>query len=173
MNSDFSSIFTTHLNDTENVKNFCCTDEQLNDFFQNDALSDHRNLYSITHLVKQQDQIIGFFTLITDTIDIKNVDGSAFSDYQYSKLPAIKIARLATHKDYEGRGIGKYMIASIFEIVSSLTRDVGCSVITVDAKQNAIGFYKKYAFSEAKSRTDSETKPMYLNIRQLIQDSLS
>jgi GNAT superfamily N-acetyltransferase len=151
MHIDPSFFFITPLNDMENVMDFCCNDEELNDFLQNDALNDHQNMYSITHLVKHQGEIIGFFTLSTDTIHISNVDGIEFSDYRYRKLPAIKIARLATHKDYEGGGVGKYMLGKILEITFNLARDVGCSVITVDAKLNAIGFYMKYVFTEAKS----------------------
>ena len=161
---------TTLLSEKEDLSSFFCTDADLNEYFHQDALKDHQNLYSVTHLVKSHEKIIGFFTLVTDTIQLDWVDESLFPDFDYRKLPAVKIARLATHRDYERRGIGKYMIIDIFRRVSNVTLDIGCCVITVDAKRDAVGFYEKYAFRKVAIHLKQDTEVMYLNIKQLIED---
>jgi predicted GNAT family N-acyltransferase len=147
---------------------FCCSENKLNEFLIEDALEDHNNLYSITRLVKYNNEIVGFFSLITDNISIDQVDKSASTGYAYNKLPAVKIARLATSKQYEKRDVGKIMITEIFRIVYQVTQNVGCRVITVDAKTGALGFYRKFAFKEVMSKKSEETIPMYLDFKTLL-----
>ena len=83
----------------------------------------------------------------------------------------MKIARLATHKDFERQGIGQFMINESFIRAHDLTRDVGCCVITVDAKVDAIGFYEKYAFVRAKAKLNDDIVVMYLNLTQFIKNN--
>lgn len=151
---------------------FCCSENKLNEFLIEDALEDHNNLYSITRLVEYNNEIVGFFSLITDNISIDQVDKSASTGYAYHKLPAVKIARLATSKQYEKRDVGKIMITEIFRIVYQVTQNVGCRVITVDAKTGALGFYKKFAFKEVMSKKSEETIPMYLDFKTLLERNI-
>ena len=62
---------------------------------------------SVTRLAYIDSEIVGFFTLVTDCIDAKQVapeDGRR--GYPYRKYPAIKVARLATSKKHQRNGIG-------------------------------------------------------------------
>lgn len=167
-----SQIQITPLSQNEDLSSFTCNDQDLNEYIQHDAKKDLANFYSATKLVKYQGEIVGFFTLITDTIQMDKVEPDEFPEFEYSKLPGIKIARLATHTEYEKQGVGRYMIIEIFRCVADLTLDVGCTVITVDAKKDAVGFYEKYAFVKAKSKSSHDTEVMYLNVRQLIENNL-
>ncbi|HJJ27994.1 MAG TPA: GNAT family N-acetyltransferase [Methanocorpusculum sp.] len=139
----------------------------LNAFLNEDAADDARNLYSVTHLAKYHGEIVGFFTLITDNINVDRIESSEYADYQYRKLPAVKIARLATARKYERKGVGKMMIFQIFRIVNMISHFAGCRIITVDAKEDALGFYQKYAFKEVKSKKNLTYVPMYLDFKYL------
>jgi len=130
-----------------------------------------QNGYSVTHLVKHDGFTVGFFTLVTDSVKNELIDENEFPDYCYGKFPAMKIARLATHKEFERQGVGEFMINEAFIRAYVLTRNVGCCVITVDAKIGAISFYEKYAFSRAKTRANSDTVIMYLNLTQFIKNN--
>ena len=165
-------LSTIPLSDEEDLSSFSCTNDELNDYFHQDALRDHQNRYTITHLVKHEEKILGFYSLITDTIQIERIDESLLLEYDYRKIPAVKIARMATHRDSERQGIGEYMITDLFWRIVSLTDDVGCSVITVDAKKESVRFYEKYAFQRAKTKADQDTVAMYLilNIKQMTED---
>lgn len=83
-------------------------------------------------------------------------------------MPAIKIARLATDKNYERKGVARLMLKQIFHIVDQISDDAGCRIITVDAKKEAIGFYRKYAFIEVKSKRNADYIPMYLDFKRLM-----
>ena len=166
-----NTLTISRLCENTDTSTFFCTDPDLNDFLHNNALQDIQRGYSVTHLVKKDDAIVGFFTLIADSIQTNQVVSGEFPDYCYGKLPAVKIARLATHMRFERQGIGEFMINEAFMRAYSLTRHVGCCVITVDAKLNAIGFYEKYSFFRAKTKSNHDTVIMYLNLIQFMANS--
>ncbi|HJJ38983.1 MAG TPA: GNAT family N-acetyltransferase [Methanocorpusculum sp.] len=150
-----------------NLTSFTCTEPELNDFLKTDALNDHENLYSITRIICYDKTIIGFFTLIADNISVKTIPENEYSDYHYNKLPAVKIARLAVDKNYEHKGIGTLIITEILSVVNLISDNVGCRIITVDAKENALGFYRKFTFREVISKKNQEYIPMYLDFLNL------
>ena len=147
---------------------FSCSEQELNDFLTTDALTDHTSLYSITRLVHYNGTLAGFFTLIADNISVTSIPSENYVDYHYQKLPAVKIARLAVDKKFERQGIGRRIITEIFRIVYEVSQQIGCRVITVDAKENALGFYKKFAFMEVESKKHQDYIPMYLDFRTLM-----
>jgi len=81
----------------------------------------------------------------------------------------MKIARLATHREFERQRIGEFMIIAALKRAYELTRHIGCCVITVDAKVDATGFYEKYSFFMAKKKIYPDTVTMYLNLTQYIK----
>ena len=166
------TLHVSRLSEDDDVSTFFCTDDDLNDFIHCVALQDMQNGYSVTHLVTLQESIVGFFTLVTDSIQSERVGESEFPDYCYGKLPAMKIARLATHKAFERQGIGECMIHEAFRRAADLAYHVGCCVITVDAKVDAVGFYEKYSFCKTKSKTGADTVIMYMNLWQFIKNNL-
>ena len=167
-----TNIFNiSRLCENDDTSTFFCTDSDLNDFLHNSALLDIQRGYSVTHLVKIDTTIVGFFTLIADSIQNERVGAGEFPDYCYGKLPAMKIARLATHKEFERRGVGAFMVNEAFKRAYFLTYHVGCCVITVDAKEDAVGFYEKYSFFRAKAKPNQGTVIMYLNFIQFIENT--
>jgi hypothetical protein len=150
---------------------FFCTGNDQNDFLHNDAWLDMQKGYSVAHLVKRGGFTVGFFTPVTDSIETKLIAKGEFPDYPYGKLPAMKIARLATHKEFEREKIGEFMTHKIFIRAYDLARHIRCCVITVDAKVDATGFYEKYAFSRAQKRIYPDTVIMFLNFVQFLKDS--
>lgn len=165
---DSSRLNVKPLHAEVDIAHFCCSEKDLNEYLKEDALKDHEFLYSITKVVEYQGEVIGYFTLVTDTINPKLVDTSIGIKYGYAKLPAVKIARLATDKNYMGMGVGASMMVWIFRIVLNMIGDVGCRVITVDAKKEAQEFYHHFSFRPVNSKSDKETVPMYIDIKSLI-----
>lgn len=163
-----SEITIDSLTQDIDVSGFCSSDEDLNDYLKENALRDLEYLYSSTHVVRYKDTVVGYFTLVNDTISPKFIDEEIGIKYKYSKLPAVKIARLATDKKYAGRGIGKIMMASIYGMVFDMIKSSGCRVITVDAKKNAQAFYERFEFKTVNSKKAYETIPMYIDIKILL-----
>ena len=141
----------------------------LMNFLKDDALVNQNNLISVTRLVFWKGDLVGYFTLINDSIEVRAVEECDREEsYHFRKYPALKIARLATHSDYERFGIGRSMLRKIFTISITLSHYVGCRIITVDSKYSAVDFYKKFAFKQA-IRTPGETVPLYLDLKNALQ----
>lgn len=108
-------------------------------------------------------KIVGFLTLTNDSI---SRDGLAPEDgentFAYPKYPALKIARLATHKDYEKREIGTSMIAWARAVALKLSQKfTGCRIITVNSKPQSKGFYEKLGFKKAENMGSGKNILMY------------
>jgi hypothetical protein len=61
------------LNESHYLNDFDCGDEDLNDFLKNDALIQQDKKLNLTKLVICEDMIIGYVSLLTDRLTIKNI----------------------------------------------------------------------------------------------------
>ena len=126
-----SELWTVHLIKNHNLSSFSCLSQELNDFLKNDALIDQNNMISRTSLCFWNDKLVGFFTLIADTIEAKAViDG--LERYEYRKYPGVKIARLAVDSRFERKGIGTYLLLAAIGKTLSVCESIGCRYILVD-----------------------------------------
>ena len=83
----------------------------LEEFLKMDALQSQQRRLSATRLVLYHGTLVGYYTLVNDRIVADAVqlsDGE--SEYSYRTYPALKVARLAVHLDYERRGIGRSIL---------------------------------------------------------------
>ncbi len=150
------------LNEDLDVSSFRCREQDLTEFLIEDALENQTARLSVTRTVSVEGEIAGFFTLTNDCIIRRGInDGDGEEWYPYPHYPALKIARLATHLDYEGRGIGRAMLVKTVAIAMRLSGYVGCRMITVDAKPDSEGFYLKYGFQRALTNRRKGTIPLY------------
>lgn len=164
-----SELHTITLNKNHNLSSFSCLSQELNDFLKNDALNDQTNMISRTSLCLWKDELVGFFTLIADTIEAKAViDG--IEHYEYRKYPGVKIARLAVDSRFERRGIGTYLLLAAIGKTLSVCESIGCRYILVDSKKNSIGFYQKNEFKLVEKYKNREFIPMYLNMQPIIAE---
>ena len=58
----------------------------------------------MTYIVKYNDEIIRFFSLLSDKIELKDIEDEY--DLPYSVCPAMKIGRFAVNKKYRSLGLG-------------------------------------------------------------------
>ena len=166
MNMDTSKLQIEKLSD-ENItftEIFDCGDPDLNEFLKDDALKHQKERIAVTYLCFYENGLVGYFSWLTDAIEIKGEDKRVFKKIgmNYKTYPAIKLARLAVDKTYAKSGVGSYLLKGMLEDVFSLSEQIGCRYVTVDAYQDACEFYKKHKF---KLHTDGEhTVLMYRDI---------
>ncbi|MBS3060055.1 MAG: GNAT family N-acetyltransferase [DPANN group archaeon] len=116
---------------------------------------------------------VGYFSLLTDSINLKpNKELKQkweSKGIRFNALPALKIGRLATHKDHEGKGIGRTMIANILlAVLTSIIPKAGCRYITVDALPNAVQWYEQLKFKKLeKAKEHQHNVAMYLDLEEL------
>lgn len=152
------------------TESFDCGVQDLNEFIKEDALKHQKEKIAMTYLCFHGNDLVGYFTWLTDAIEIKGDDKKVFEtmDMGYRTYPAIKIGRMAIDKRYSGRGIGKFLVKIVISNVLLFSKYIGCRFVTVDAYPNAKDFYKKIDFgihSERKS-----TIFMYIDIKRFAKD---
>lgn len=150
-----------------NLNEFDCGDDDLNDFLKNDATIQQNNYLNITKLIIYNNKVIGFFSLLTDTIELKNLVPNQKNLYKkeipYRKIPSLKIGRLALSKEYINKGIGSHVFINIILNIIKISQEyAGLRFITVDGYVKSYNFYLKHNFTHLK-RHEKDIK----NIEQL------
>jgi GNAT superfamily N-acetyltransferase len=139
---------------------FTCGDEDLDDFITNDACNYHANLLSETFLLQTSGLNLAYFTLLNDKVGLDSFDDqTSFNRFRKKRFanskrlkayPAIKIGRLAVHKDFLRMGYGSKLLDLIKALIMS-NRYAGCRFMTVDAYKDAVPFYEKNGFIRVSS----------------------
>ncbi len=69
--------------------------------------------------------------------------------FKYKDYPAVKIGRLAVHKDLQGQGAGGALVDFAIGVSAEhIMPNAGCRFIVLDAKAQSIPFYQRKGFSE-------------------------
>lgn len=157
-----SSSYTGHLNNFQ----FGSFDENtIKEFLLTKALYFHELQTATTRLYFDEDQnLVGFFTLHNDLIELERNKVNEFGDKYGWELPndeqyyfpAIKLHYFAIDKRYRGLGYGKHLMQEIIEIATDVTQQSGCNFITIEALPNSVEFYHKRGF-KAVSQTSEFT----------------
>jgi len=166
--SYFDLVFQS-LDESSDVSGFHSTEQELDDFLKEDALNNQMNRLSATFLTYWNENLVGYFTLINDSLVAEAVSESDREpSWAYRKYPAIKIARMARHRDFDNYGIGTNMLLRIFVLVLHVSQFTGCRVITVDSKTGAVDWYCKKGFTRAQIKSRDDTVPLYMDFHRFV-----
>ena len=165
MNSDYIKQHYKFeiLNENHDLSDFECESEDLNDFIKNHALKQQKLNLSLTQMVICDEQIIGFASILTDTIKLNLIENKKLKNEitqelnisENNEIPAIKIGRFAIDRKYTGKGIGSHIFRNVLLSILNLSKTkVGLRFVTVDAYAIAFSFYvEKNNFNYRKSDT--------------------
>lgn len=175
--------------DFKRATSFDCGHNDLNDFFQNDALNHKEELLTETYIFKLKGAARGetfppvaFISFLNDHIPLTREEKKAekkqfFKDLRksmpfkfthYSTFPAVKIGRLGVNKDYQRKDVGTYLLNMTKEFFLSHNR-TGCRFLTVDAynQQNTLKFYQKNGFQFLWDKDkNKDTRIMYFDLKR-------
>lgn len=139
------------LNEKHDLSDFDCGDDDLNDFLKNDALSQQNDKLNITKLVMYDGRILGFSTLLTDTIFLKNIKNEKLQfkikeklkiNKKYKEISAVKIGRLAIRKEYIGKCLGSHILRNIMKNLKDISENkIGFRFIIIEGYAKAFNFY--------------------------------
>ncbi|MBR1609868.1 MAG: N-acetyltransferase [Methanobrevibacter sp.] len=142
------------LTKDHDLSNFECDSEDLTNFLKDDAFTQQKRKLNLTKLIICDDELIGYVSLLTDTIPLKDIrDEETRKDIKNQlnitskkrKLPAIKIGRLAIDKKYSKQGLGSEILMSIlFNIKNLAESSVGLRFVTVEGYAKAYNFYVEH-----------------------------
>ncbi len=125
---------------------FDCGIDELNEYLKKYARQNDRKNIGKTVVCLNDNEVIGYITVCTASIsknDVPPVKNVYLPKYP---VPAIRIARFAVDLKYQNQGIGRRLLWHTFQAILAISEEVGCKLIVVDSKDNAIGFYKHFGF---------------------------
>jgi GNAT superfamily N-acetyltransferase len=111
--------------------------------------------------------IVGFATVSPAQIEALKLPASLVKRLPAYPMPLLRLARLATDRNYQGQGIGLQLLKYVLQLARRLSRELGCVGVLVDSKPEAMDFYGRYGFTalQADEGTLRESpKPMFLPI---------
>ena len=124
--------------------------EDLNDFLKNDALKQQNEKLNLTKLITCEGEIIGFVSLLTDSMKLKLLRDEVEKEKIKGKLnvsennpiPAIKIGRFAIDKKYTKHGLGSQILRNIlYNLQEIAEKNVGLRFVVVEGYAIAYNFY--------------------------------
>lgn len=149
---------------------FSCGDEDLDDFFRQDAFLYDSELLGRSYAwinTLNPSEILGIVTLANDSIKARYIASSARNRLQRNisnakrgrSYPAVLIGRLAVSSECRSCNIGSQILTFLKDWFRSTENKTGCRFIVVDAYNNprTLNFYEHNGFkplykSEAEER---------------------
>lgn len=138
------------LNDGHDRNGFDCGDAELNDWLSQKARQHKEKGVSSTFVVVADEtsaEVLAFYAI--SLAELVNADLPAqYRKRLPAKVPVFRLGRLATAKRHQGKGIGEHMLFDAIDRVTRIAQEVGGIGLVVNAKPNAVDFYKHYGFEQ-------------------------
>ena len=164
------------LQEGEVLKSFNCGDAELNDFILKDADNYRKTLLSVSYILEEGTAPIAYFSLSNDSLSYEKFENKSTFNRLNRKInnakrmrqyPAMKIGRLAIDMMQRNKGIGSTLL-NIIKFFLIEDPQSGCRFITVDAYNDAVGFYERNGFVMVNEfQADRRTQPMFFDLAQL------
>ena len=82
-------------------------------------------------------------------------------------LPVLKLTRLGVKTEYHNSGVGRALLKHVLMLALKQKERVGCFGVVVDAKEDALEYYKKFGFIALESVAKTQTIPMFLAVKTI------
>lgn len=155
---EISSYFPSKTNFKKSVSNLKCDNHQiLVDYLTQFAYKHSLDGLYKTYLFLTSDEIAAAYI----SFSIATIDGNDAKSYLDVPLglnypiPALKITRLLTSDEYQKKGIAARFLFFADVLGFILSCQTGCKAIVVDAKNEAVDFYKNNGYDILDSEDDS------------------
>jgi len=177
MNLSTDCIFLK-LSSEKPIVGFDCGDNDINDFFNHDALLfQHERLgQTFYYCIKETEKVVGAFSLSADSLKTVLLPGSRIKkvkeliphEKSLQSYPAILIGRLGVSIEFSGKGIGSQLIENI-KYYCNLRFPHLVRFIMVDAYNNGsvLKYYQKNDFSFVFSTEQQEKE----NFKKMVNDT--
>ena len=177
---------------------FVCGDDDMDEFFQKDALDYTRYRMGKSYCFRMKDDtqtIVACFTVSNDSIRIYNLPRSR-RDYMKSlthhekplrRYPGVLIGRLGVSSEFAGKGVGSEALDFVKGWFYSSSNKTGCRFVIVDAVNDlqVLSFYEKngvrplfpteeqefaYTMGKKDAPVKLDTRLMYFDLLNLRQE---
>ena len=161
------------LKKSDNRDGFSCGEIELDYFFQKYVgQNQFKHYIGVTYIATDEKSIFGFATLSVATLSREEFPLKSQKKLPLYPLPVLKLSRMGVDSKYQGKGIGLSLIKMVFKLALEQKEKVGCIGVVVDAKENAVEFYKRLGFIELEAKSGTVKRypmpiPMFISINVL------
>lgn len=144
------NVFVRRLRESDNRSSFRSGQVDLDRFFVRYAgQNQFRHHIGTTYVAVDSDErVLGFATICASQVEVQDLPAAKVKRLPSYPLPVLRLARLAVEESSQGRGIGAVLLRAVFMLTRQMARDYGCVGVLVDAKSDAIDYYKRFGFFE-------------------------
>src|SRR3990172_169957 len=148
-------------------------DPDLDPFFHKFAgQNQFKHPLGVTYVAVEEGRLLGFATVAHGHVEIERLPASVRKKLPRYPLPVLRLARLAVDESARGHGLGRQLLRFVLQLSLRMASDYGCVGVVVDAKPDAVDFYRRYGFIsidaiEGQSDARPPSLPMFLATRAI------
>jgi GNAT superfamily N-acetyltransferase len=136
------------LHRTHAVEDFACGRPELDRFLIRHALQAQQAGSSLTYVGVADRSIIGFYSLVVGEVRHADAPERVVKGMPRHPIPLMVLARLATHSDWRGRGVGAGLLLDALTRTLQAADIGGIRALAVHAKDDAaVSFYRHFGFT--------------------------
>jgi GNAT superfamily N-acetyltransferase len=141
------ALVVRQLRETDDRGDFRSGDEDLDRFFHRFAGQDQfRHHIGTTYVAVDGGVIVGYATVASCSIEVKDLPARAAKKLPSYPLPALRLVRMAVSATRQRGGVGSRLLKAVFLIALEQRDRTGCAFIIVDAKAKAVAFHARFGF---------------------------
>ena len=163
------AIVLRRLEEHDEVENFDCGDDALNNYLKRHAWSNQeKSSIGVSYVALDENAprtVLGYFTLAMASVPRETFPKKYIRGLPAYDLPLILLARLAVDRRFAGRGLGHVLISEALRISLRVANEVGCRCIITDAYRDRVGWYAKYGFVPIEGPAATGPQRMFLDMR--------
>lgn len=145
--ANLSGVVIEPLTKAHHRKAFDCGQADLNSFVRQYAMQQQRQGYNQGYAAMSGGQLAGFYCLSAGSLSFSDLPEEFRRGMPRYPVPCVTIGRFAVAVEWQGRGLGRKLLAHALRRVLEAAGIVGVSLVLVDAKDEAAaGFYESLGF---------------------------
>jgi predicted N-acetyltransferase YhbS len=137
------------LGSQHNRPNFCCGNQTLDRYFHERIRKEVDARVAAAFVMADGPAALGYYTLSAHSIERDALPEDVVKKLKlpkYPLIPATLMGRLAVDLKYQGMRLGEILLMDGLERSYVHSNQVASFAVVVDAKENAVKFYRRYGF---------------------------
>ncbi|SMP57269.1 Acetyltransferase (GNAT) family protein [Neorhodopirellula lusitana] len=138
------------LSKSHNRQGFGSGQEQVDKWLKKSAFqSQKKHLSSTKVLLDGENQLVGYYTLATSQVDFSDLPIEAAKSLPQRQLPVAVLAWLGVDSSFQGRGIGKRLLATALKDCYDASETFSFIAVILDCVDKpSKAFYQRFDFAE-------------------------
>ena len=163
------------LKKSDDRSSFSCGEMELDYFFQKYVgQNQFKHYIGVTYVATDEETILGFATVSVGNLMRDDLPLKSQKKLPMYPLPVLKLSRVGVDRQFQNQGVGKELMRTVFKLALEQKERFGCVGIVVDAKENAVEFYKKLGFinldvKKGITRTYPMPRTMFLSMSLMMK----